>query len=847
MADFSGTKKACVFNAGAYSNFYFTRAVYNATLATTGNQTIAGIFEFGHADSAVSLYLHSNATFTEFIGFAIRRNGTFNGEYQGGGDGLSGSYTPPALDTPFEFELTVTAAGAYTAKIDGVAISTAVFGHPTTHLYGAVLLAEQAKMRTYFHGDTVVETGVAHSMSASGSGASTGSAAILIAVTIAMSAAGTGASTGSAGFQVTHGLTASGTGQSTGTATTVLDTPPTVAEFFGAGTLTANQAGTTISAALPASTTAGMVAVVAYMTNAGSTFSTPSGWTALGTAINSADQSTAFFVKRLTGGDAAPSTTTSVTQSATIGGYGRVYVWNFVGGTAANPLEDIGQVGVPTSNTTPQTAAVTTDGVSRLVACIVVVDDDNTWSSGMPPTNWVNIGGRLSSTVGGDCMMDAIQRAVPASGTTIAATTVGTQSAADFWRTITFALAPARLRMQADGTGQSDGSAAIEAAGGTAPLTMSASSDVGVTAGDASIHVAHGLTTAGTGTSTGAAAFVVNQALSASAPGQVTTGSVALLLLSAVATSGTGTSTGQATLRNVIPMSASGTGQSAGAAAFQGMVMSASGTGVSAGSVALISALALAPAGTGVSTGTAAISRGIPVNASGTGTSTGSVAISLFAGAINHSMQASGLGASSGSAALISTMTASASGTGISTGAALFLGTLPITASGTGVTDGSVAIRRLMPLASQGTGQSAGGVFLAMTLVLPGASGTGLSAGTAGIGRKISLPGASGTGLTIGSAAIGVSTGVTLSANGTGTTAGSAAIFITTYQIDIGVTIGELRADPHFTIGGMGLAAAAEVEDFSNVTVIGDLEATPPVTLDGFSPVTSVGPIREDK
>lgn len=370
---------------------------------------------------------------------------------------------------------------------------------------------------------------------------------------------------------------------------------------------------------------------------------------------------------------------------------------------------------------------------------------------------------------------------------------------------------------------------------------------VGVTGGSAAIEILSGLSSAGTGTSTGSAAFVVNQSFSASAPAQVTTGTADLDQSFAVAASGTGVATGQAILGNTIPMSASGTGQSAGQAAFQGIVMSASGTGLSGGSVALISTQVVTTAGTGVSAGAAAISIGLPLNASGAAILTGSAAITLFAGSIDHSMQASGLGVSAGSAALISTMVASASGVGVSTGAALFLGTLPLSASGAGVTDGSVAIKRLMPLASQGTGLSGGGVFLTMTVVFPGASGTGQSAGAAGLGLALPLPGASGTGQTTGSAAIGVSTGVTMSASGTGTTTGNAGIFLIIVQIDIGVTIGELRADPHFVIGGMGMAAAADVEDFANVAVIGDLEANPPVTLDGFSPVTSVGPIREDK
>jgi hypothetical protein len=93
---------------------------------------------------------------------------------------------------------------------------------------------------------------------------------------------------------------------------------------------------------------------------------------------------------------------------------------------------------------------------------------------------------------------------------------------------------------------------------------------------------------------------------------------------------------------------------------------------------------------------------------------------------------------------------------------------------------------------------------------------------------------------------------------------------------DFSVTVGALRADSLFTLGPMRLQALVvvagfdlvavvsdfaavnevgelealppfDVDDFIDGAVIGGLESVPPVTLVGFSPVTSVGPIREDK
>jgi hypothetical protein len=55
---------------------------------------------------------------------------------------------------------------------------------------------------------------------------------------------------------------------------------------------------------------------------------------------------------------------------------------------------------------------------------------------------WSAAGTAVVSTTGGDAMMDAIQVAVPAAGS-VAAVTIGTMSAADYWRSLTLAFLPA--------------------------------------------------------------------------------------------------------------------------------------------------------------------------------------------------------------------------------------------------------------------------------------------------------------------------------------------------------------------------------------------------------------------
>jgi hypothetical protein len=215
--------------------------------------------------------------------------------------------------------------------------------------------------------------------------------------------------------------------------------------FFGKGTLDAENGGTSITPIdFPASIQANDIAVMGVGCNGSSTFTTPSGqgaWALLGTSLESdAGQSTEWYWLRLTGSEAAETVAASATFSATVGGYGQI--WVFRGCiTTGNPFEGVGNAGT-VSETTPDSTAVTTTGPDRLVACIVARDDDPDVSSGFPPAGWSDMGGYSFSTTGGDWMTRGMQR-TEASATTVAAAVVGTWAASARWRTISFALIPA--------------------------------------------------------------------------------------------------------------------------------------------------------------------------------------------------------------------------------------------------------------------------------------------------------------------------------------------------------------------------------------------------------------------
>lgn len=236
-----------------------------------------------------------------------------------------------------------------------------------------------------------------------------------------------------------------------------------------AGDLFASASGTTIVPVIPPLAETNDIMVMAAMKNGSSTFSTPTDWTVLGTKIESdANQSTAWFWKRHDGSESNPSTTVA-TNSSTDGGYGRIYLFRDCD-TAADPFEDTGNAGSPTNSTTPQTSAIDPSAVPKLAVSIVSVDDDNTWSSGMPPTNWTNIGERVSSTTGGDCMMDAIGQMLYSTGS-VAAATIGTQSASDYWRSLTFLLTGATVGASGVTVDGAIGAPIMQGQAGVAALT----------------------------------------------------------------------------------------------------------------------------------------------------------------------------------------------------------------------------------------------------------------------------------------------------------------------------------------------------------------------------------------
>lgn len=232
---------------------------------------------------------------------------------------------------------------------------------------------------------------------------------------------------------------------------------------FNAGALAAVQTGN-VAPALPASTAANDVALMAVMTNASNAFPAITGWTKVtGSEVTNANESSCLYWRRLTGSGDTPAAFTIASGTAlsnSNGLYARIWVYRGCV-ESGTPYEQYSLLG-PTLSTTPQTAAMTTTGANRLAVCICMVDDDNAFSSGMPPATWTEFGGIASSTTGGDHMDETIYKALPTAGTE-AAVTFGTQAASDYWVTHTLALIPVEGPNPGSDTGSGADTGSIEA------------------------------------------------------------------------------------------------------------------------------------------------------------------------------------------------------------------------------------------------------------------------------------------------------------------------------------------------------------------------------------------------
>jgi hypothetical protein len=152
-----------------------------------------------------------------------------------------------------------------------------------------------------------------------------------------------------------------------------------------AGAVKTEISGTTIVPVLPTHVTNDIL-VVQALVDAGSNLTISGGWTAIGSAENNANISTAWWWKRAaSGAESNPTITSSATLAPGAGGYARTYCLNGCV-TSGTPFEDVTFSG-PTTSATPASSTVTTTG-DRLVVSFASVAESLAWVKPPPPSTW---------------------------------------------------------------------------------------------------------------------------------------------------------------------------------------------------------------------------------------------------------------------------------------------------------------------------------------------------------------------------------------------------------------------------------------------------------------------------
>jgi hypothetical protein len=196
----------------------------------------------------------------------------------------------------------------------------------------------------------------------------------------------------------------------------------------------------TVTGSLPAHVADDILIACASKNNGSDLTCGTSGWAEILPDENNANLSTGWFWKRATSSsETAPVITASTAGSSSAGIY--VTCARIRGCVATGtPFEDATLDGTPTNSTTPAGSTITTTDIKRLAVAIALIDDNNTISSGYPPSTW-STGVNTGSDTGGDGKCLAIHKAIDAAGN-VTGVNIGVQAASDYWKTLTLAFIP---------------------------------------------------------------------------------------------------------------------------------------------------------------------------------------------------------------------------------------------------------------------------------------------------------------------------------------------------------------------------------------------------------------------
>jgi hypothetical protein len=152
-----------------------------------------------------------------------------------------------------------------------------------------------------------------------------------------------------------------------------------------AGAIASATSGTTVTPVLPTHKTGDILVVLGAKNDAG-TLSCSGGWTVIDAAQSDSNLSTgAWYKVAASGSETNPTITSSTSATATNGLYGQAFVGD---SNYFSEIADGTWNGSPTSSTTPAGATITTTQADSVAVTAALIDSDNAFASGLPPSGW---------------------------------------------------------------------------------------------------------------------------------------------------------------------------------------------------------------------------------------------------------------------------------------------------------------------------------------------------------------------------------------------------------------------------------------------------------------------------
>jgi hypothetical protein len=205
--------------------------------------------------------------------------------------------------------------------------------------------------------------------------------------------------------------------------------------IFGVGAITNDVTGGASTAPTPPTHQADDILIACAYNANGDTMSTATaGWSEI-TEVDGTDNAAWYWARASGAGTSGPTITAAGTDQF-------AFVFAVRGcSTTGTPYEDATTSGTGSAtDSTPNSAEVTTTDTNRLVVAILCQDDNVDFSSGHPPSGWISKANLIDG--GGTGAHFAVMSRVQSTADTVAAAEFGTLASAELYGALTLAFVP---------------------------------------------------------------------------------------------------------------------------------------------------------------------------------------------------------------------------------------------------------------------------------------------------------------------------------------------------------------------------------------------------------------------